>query len=52
MHSSAEAFRWRGQRLLGIYSQPSAKVPCVLFLHGVPGAEKNCDIQRELFTRG
>lgn len=52
MHSSAEPFRWRGQRLLGIHSQPAAKAPCVLFLHGVPGAEKNCDIQRALLIRG
>ncbi len=55
-HSNPEVFRFRGLRLVGIFTRPAGsknkRFPAVLFLHGFPGSEKNVDIQRELMERG
>ncbi len=53
--SVSEAFLYRGKKMLGVYVRPGGrkkKFPGVLFLHGLPGSEKNVDIQRELMARG
>lgn len=56
MHSSVEIFRFRGVKMVGVLNRPEGpenkKFPAVLFLHGLPGSEKNVDIQRELLKRG
>lgn len=56
MHSSVEVFRFRGVKMVGVLNRPEGpenkKFPAVLFLHGLPGSEKNVDIQRELLKRG
>lgn len=56
MRSSAEIFRYRGIKLVGVLNRPAGpqgrRYPAVLFLHGLPGAEKNVDIQRALLARG
>ncbi|MFH1095505.1 MAG: alpha/beta fold hydrolase [Candidatus Micrarchaeota archaeon] len=55
-HSSPDVFRFRGLRLVGVFTRPAGpsnkRFPAVLFLHGFPGSEKNVDIQRELMERG
>lgn len=55
-HSGAVTFRWRGLKLIGVLNRPAGpqaqRRPAVLFLHGVPGAEKNVDVQRRLLERG
>lgn len=55
-HSGADFFRFKGKKLLGVFSRPAgpedARFPAVLFLHGFPGSEKSVDIQRELLKRG
>lgn len=50
----AEAFRYKGMRLVGTYTAPESRrpVPGVLLLHGFPGAEQNSDVARELLKRG
>jgi dipeptidyl aminopeptidase/acylaminoacyl peptidase len=55
-HSGAHVFSDRGVKMVGVLTRPAAaearKVPGVLFLHGLPGAEKNVDIQRLLMKKG
>lgn len=56
MHSSVELLPFRGVKMVGVLNRPEGpenkKFPAVLFLHGLPGSEKNVDIQRELLKRG
>lgn len=56
IRSGAETFRHRGIKLVGVLNRPAGpegrRSPAVLFLHGLPGAEKNVDIQRALLARG
>ena len=56
MHSGAQAMSYRGVRMVGIMNTPDQRkgrrCPAVLFLHGLPGAEKSVDVQRELMARG
>jgi dipeptidyl aminopeptidase/acylaminoacyl peptidase len=55
-HSGAAVFRHKGLKMVGVLNRPAApdrnKFPSVLFLHGLPGAEKNVDIQRLLLKKG
>lgn len=55
-HSWADLFRWRGLKTLGVFTRPAGpsrkRFPAVLLLHGIPGAEKNVDIQRRLMDAG
>src|SRR5579859_5039695 len=45
-----------GRKMLVPYHRPEGaagrRFPTVLFLHGLPGAEKSVDVQRELLGRG
>lgn len=54
--AGVEVFRVLGRKMIVPYHRPEGRTgkrfPAVLFLHGLPGAEKSVDVQRELMARG